>query len=328
MMEPSARLAHKITWNSSKHSYLTAVLLADRDLVDDCLRAYAYFRWVDDRVDDVNAGDVLEREAFIKRQQELISDFYSGKKPECLSPEEEMLADLVRHDRGTHSGLRSFINNFMTVIAFDGRRQGRRVSQAGLSAYTDCLALAVIDGLQYFINNAHSYPRTSDRTLAVVGAHVTHMLRDLRSDLPAGIINVPLEWRAGEEEWDLEGSEFTAWVKGQVEKARAHFSAGRKYIDSLSVWRCKLAGLWYCQQFEDILHTIEQDGYQLRSSYKGSGSKLQLLRMARTACQVMAEATVRACVPGVPSVAFPWQWNRRMVGRRITVIRRDSASTV
>ncbi len=51
MTNTTARLARRITWASSKQSYLTARLLADRDLADDCLRAYAYFRWADDRID-------------------------------------------------------------------------------------------------------------------------------------------------------------------------------------------------------------------------------------------------------------------------------------
>ena len=57
MITTTARLARSITWASSKQSYLTARLLADRDLVDDCLRAYAYFRWVDDMVDISLSGE-------------------------------------------------------------------------------------------------------------------------------------------------------------------------------------------------------------------------------------------------------------------------------
>jgi hypothetical protein len=37
-----------------------------------------------------------------------------------------------------------------------------------------------MDGLQYFIGNEHPYPKTMDRNLAVVGAHLVHMLRDTR----------------------------------------------------------------------------------------------------------------------------------------------------
>jgi hypothetical protein len=72
-MNATATLARSITWTSSKQSYLTARLLADHDLADDCLRAYAYFRWADDTI-DVALQSSEERTAFITRQQALIED--------------------------------------------------------------------------------------------------------------------------------------------------------------------------------------------------------------------------------------------------------------
>ena len=98
MTQSTARLARSITWASSKQSYLTARLLADRDLVDDCLRAYAYFRWADDMIDISLSGEAA-RTAFIERQKTLIDALYRGERPEDLSPEEAMLADLIAHDR-------------------------------------------------------------------------------------------------------------------------------------------------------------------------------------------------------------------------------------
>ena len=61
MITPSARLARSITWHASKQTYLTACLLADRNLVDDCLRAYAYFRWADDQIDVPAVIPVLQK---------------------------------------------------------------------------------------------------------------------------------------------------------------------------------------------------------------------------------------------------------------------------
>ena len=51
MSNVTATLARSITWASSKQSYIIARLLVDKDLVNDCLRAYAYFRWADDVID-------------------------------------------------------------------------------------------------------------------------------------------------------------------------------------------------------------------------------------------------------------------------------------
>ena len=180
-----------------------------------------------------------------------------------------MLADLIAHDRGPESGLRSFIRNFMAVIAFDAARRGHPVSRRELAAYTACLAKAVMDGLLYFIGNGHPYPRIPGSTLAVLGAHITHMLRDMLEDLPPGIVNIPAEDIAA---YDLPGRYSTAKRSAagcgrQVKEARRVFREGKRYIDSLDVLRGKLAGVWYCARFECVLNAIERDGYRLRLEY-------------------------------------------------------------
>ncbi len=282
MIATTARLARSITWASSKQSYITARLLADRDLADDCLRAYGYFRWADDQI-DIALSDNEERTAFILRQKSLIDKLYRGDRPGDLSLEEAMLADLIAHDRTPDSGLRSFIRNFMSVIEFDAYRHGRIPSRHELAAYTTCLATAVMDGLQYFIGNGHPYPKTHDRNLAVTGAHITHMLRDTLEDLSTGIINIPAEdlTARGLGIQDVNNEQFRLWVREQVELARYCFQQGKTYIDSLDVLRCRLAGVWYCARFECVLTAIEQDGYQLRADYPARHSFRVWLEMAR-----------------------------------------------
>jgi phytoene/squalene synthetase len=287
MTNPTAVLARSITWASSKQSYLTARLLADHDLADDCLRAYAYFRWADDRIDICLSGKD-ECIAFVERQKALINSLYRGESPQDLLPEEAMLADLIAHDRRANSGLRSFICNFMSVIEFDAYRKGRTASRHELAAYTTCLATAVMDGIQYFIGNEHIYPRTHDRTLAVTGAHITHMLRDMQEDLSTRLINIPAEdlEAYGIEIEDTSSESFRRWVRAQVEMARSCFREGKVYIGSLDVLRCKLAGVWYCARFECILKTIERDGYRLRAKYHDHQGWMTWLEMAGLGAEV------------------------------------------
>ena len=290
MVNASARLARSITWASSKQSYITARLLADPDLADDCLRAYAYFRWADDTV-DITLHTLEARTAFIARQKSLIDRLYRHEDVSDLSPEERMLADLIAHDRGLNSGLRSFIYNFMAVIEFDAYRRGRRISQRELAGYTACLGTAVMDGLLYFIHNGHPYARTPDRNLAVIGAHLTHMLRDTLEDLPAGFINIPSE-EIQAHQIDLQdpsSSAFREYVKGQVEQAEACFQAGMSYIESLDVLRAKLAGVWYCARFSCILKSIKRDGYVLRQDYPERKCIKTWLRMGFLALQVIVQ---------------------------------------
>jgi phytoene/squalene synthetase len=290
----SANLARSITWASSKQSYLTARLLADRDLVDDCLRAYAFFRWADDRIDICLSGKE-ECIAFIERQKNLINSLYHGRHPNDLLPEEAMLADLIAHDRTPDSGLHSFILNFMSVIEFDAYRKGSIASRHELATYTTSLATAVMDGLQYFIGNKHTYPRTHNRHLAVTGAHITHMLRDTLEDLSTGLVNIPAEDMEayGIDLEDLDSKQMRSWVHDQVELARFCFQEGKTYIDTLEVLRCKLAGVWYCARFEWILNAIERDGYRLRAEYHQRRALRIWLEMARRGVVVILKHFAR-----------------------------------
>jgi phytoene/squalene synthetase len=279
----SAALARSIAWKGSKQLYFISFLLADRDLVDDCLGAYAYFRWADDIIDLTLQADA-ERQVFIEHQRDLVRSLYAGHLPEQLTPEERMLADLIAGDRGPESGLRSFIDEFLWVLAFDARRDGVLVGRAELEEYTRRLAIAVMDGIQYFIGNRIAYPKPPERLLAVTGAHITHMLRDMRTDIAAGIINLPREdvEAQGIDPADSGSDAFRAWVKDKVAEARRLFRDGRGYIENLDVLRCKLAGIWYCARFERVLDTIERDGYRLRTEYhdrKEFGAWMEMIQL-------------------------------------------------
>jgi phytoene/squalene synthetase len=274
MSNNTAALARSITWAGSKQTYYTARLMVDRDLVDDFYRAYAYFRWADDTVDAPTSNDVssqsdAERISFIKRQRELIDCLYRHDRPDDLTPEEEMVADLIGHDRGDNSGLQSFIRNMLAIIEFDAYRKGRLISQDELTWYSDSLAKSVTDGIQYFVGNGFSYPASDERYLAAMGAHIAHLLRDTSLDTADGFINIPREYLEahGIGPEDMDSPPFRAWVRDRVEQAREYFREGKRYLDDLDVLRCRIAGYWYGARFEGVLDTVERDGYILRGEY-------------------------------------------------------------
>jgi phytoene/squalene synthetase len=268
MTNRSALLARSITCASSKQSFLTAKLMVDKGLKDDCYRAYGYFRWVDDIV-DVECVSRVERVAFMNRQLKLAETLYYGVSPVGLGPEEEMLADLIHHDHTNSPLLYSYITNFLAIIAFDADRKGHVITHAELDWYANTLGKAVTDGIQYFVCNGHPYPDSADRYAAATAAHITHMLRDYYEDIPDGFINYPRE-RLTENHKnapDMTQPEFKEWVQARVELARQLFSAGKIYLDSLPVLRCKIVGYWYCARFERILDQILADDYALRPVY-------------------------------------------------------------
>ena len=190
----------------------------------------------------------MDRVSFIERQLNLIDQLYRGEKPLGLCPEEEIIADLICGDRKENSGLQSFIRNFMRILEFDAHRKGNLIDEHELNWYSDCLGKAVTDAIQYFVCNGYPYPDSPDRYLAATASHITHMLRDLVSDLDDGYINIPGDYLEAKNihPEDIDTSVFQEWVQRQVELARKYFQEGKCYLDRLDVLRCKIAGYWYC----------------------------------------------------------------------------------
>jgi len=266
--EATATLSQSITRMSSKQTYYTGLLMVDRDLVSDFYRAYAYFRWSDDMIDTslLSSGEQID---FIKRQRDLINRLYNHDHPDDLTPEEEILADLIYYDKEENSGLQSFIRNMFAIIEFDSYRKDRLIRENELTWYTNTLAISVTDGLQYFVGNGSLIPASDTRYSAALGAHITHLLRDMIQDTQDGFINIPREYLEAHNinPNEVSTAPYIDWVRRRVELARAYFLEGKQYLDGLGVLRTKIVGDWYCARFESVLDTIERDRYILRSNY-------------------------------------------------------------
>ena len=280
-----ATLAAAMTRRASAQTYATIRLLADRDRAADAFRAYAYFRWVDDRLDDPTTPDA-ERAPFLARQQALLDGGYDGRRPADVCPEEALLADLIADDDEADSGLQSYLHHMMAVMAFDTARRGRLISTVELDGYTQSLATAVADALFHFIGHDRQPPRDPARYCAVRGAHIVHMLRDMMEDIDTGYVNTPVEFLAANgishapTAADLATPAFRAWVAARLRLARAEFAAGRAYLTGLRSRRCRLAGAAYLARFEYVAGLIERDGYRLRADYPERRTPAAALWMA------------------------------------------------
>ena len=276
--------AAAITHSASKQTYFTIRLLVDRDRVADAYRAYAYFRWVDDQLDQ-NGMSKHERLLFAGHQQALINRCYRGDWPRHASDEESMLVELIRSGRGERSGLWSYIQHMMTVMAFDAERRGHLISADELNGYTCNLATAVTEAMHYFIGHKCKSPRDETRYLAVSAAHITHMLRDTLDDVKAGYFNIPRE--VVEENHidprDVENDAYRKWIRDRLELARACFHAGRRYLVRVENPRCRIAGFAYTTRFESVLSAIESDNYHLRPAYPEYKSFASALMMGWSA---------------------------------------------
>ncbi len=283
---PESSLAASITRAASKQTYYTIRLLADRDLVEDAYRAYAYFRWVDDMLDGDRLS-VSDRLVFLNRQQALVQACYRSEWPRRPADEENMLVELIRDDREPHSGLQAYIRNLMGVMAFDANRRGRLISEAELDGYTHQLAVAVMEAIHYFIGHGCRTPQDERRYQAVEAAHITHMLRDTLDDIQAGYFNAPREMleahHIGPE--DVHSPAYRDWVRSRIDLARARFQGGSEYLRQVENRRCRLAAFAYVARFTGVLNAIEREEYRLRPAYpecKSWNSALSMIWSAMT----------------------------------------------
>jgi phytoene/squalene synthetase len=265
---PSQSLAASFTRKASKQTYYTIRWFVDRDRVADAYRAYAYFRWVDDVLDE-NHGSPSERFAFLHRQRSLLDACYQGQTRDDICLEESLLVDLVRHDAEKNSSLQSYLRNMMDVMAFDVGRRGRLIAGSELSDYSRLLAAAVTEAIFYFIDHDSPIPSGEDRYLAVTASHITHMLRDAYEDTEIGYFNIPREFLDlhAISPQDFETSAYQNWVRDRVQVAHRYFNAGRKYVAQCRSLRRRLVCCAYIVRFEWMLHLIERDNYRLRSDY-------------------------------------------------------------
>ncbi len=268
MKDNSRALSRSITRASSRQTYYTIRHLADGDLIDDGFRAYAYFRWVDDVIDQVLTSSQARLD-FVASQKDLIRRGFAGEPVAGASPEETIALDLIAGRKAEHNSLRSYLTNMMAVMEFDAGRRGRLIGAHELAAYTGWLARGVMDGLDYFIDHPNPYPAFPARDLAVAAAHIVHMLRDTQEDVQAGYINIPREiLEAGRISVDdVDSHAYRAWVRERVDLARGWFLAGKRYIGGLGSFRSRLAGYCYCARFEAMLQRIERDQFILQSDY-------------------------------------------------------------
>ncbi len=266
--QPDPLLAARITRNSSQQTYYTIRFLVDRGMTADAYRAYGYFRWLDDQLDQGGMAR-SEQMVIVERQKALIDYCYQGRQPFHLSAEETLLAELIRGDRENNSGLRAYIRNMMAVMAFDAERRGRLISGEELERYTRWLAVAVTEALHHFIGHRDRSPQCEVRYHAVSAAHITHMLRDTLEDAQAGYYNIPREYLEahGLDPQDVYSEAYRQWVQTRVELARESFRAGAGYLARVENPRCRLAGYAYMARFEGVLDAIQRDDYHLRAGY-------------------------------------------------------------
>ncbi len=276
-----------VTRAASAQTFFTIRWLVDPERREHAFQAYAYFRWLDDTLDSLETSPQARRSMLV-HQADLIDRAYQGERPEAHCAQERWMLDLIASEPERSTSLEQYVRRLMAVMAFDTERLGRRITGEELAHYSQDLAVGVTEAMHYFIGHDRPAPRRADRYQAVLGAHITHMLRDMIDDVRMGYYNMPREYlEANKLAVDAFASPpYRAWVRERVQLARNCFAAGSHYLAAVPCRRCRFAGFAYMRRFVHVLDVIEADGYILREKYADRSSLSASLALAARALQM------------------------------------------
>ena len=193
MNKKACKLASEITRKESFFAYQVCNLFFSKNRRDILLKYYAYFRWTDDQVDNITAP-LNEIQPFIKRQKILIASWYEGDTITPITIFEEMAFDAIQEDIRQGKQLRNMVVSFLDALDWDAQRKHKIINQKQLNRYSFLLGNSYAEGLLYGLGlNPLNPAYAIQKKLCGIAAHRAHMLRDLRTDIKIGYLNLPVE---------------------------------------------------------------------------------------------------------------------------------------
>ncbi len=251
--------AESITRKSTHFGYLLCKTFFKAETTLPLFQAYAYFRWLDDLVDQSN--DSKESLAsFMIRQKNLVTSWYNDESPQVSNLYETFIRETISHDKANELQLHSMIENFIEAIAWDVSRRYSIVSKHELGIYSLRLGRSYAEGLLFGLGMKSNNPNY-DIALDKCGsaAHIAHTLRDLSIDLNLGYINISCE---DMKLFDIDPLDPTLhgigkWVAFSVEKAEALFSEGKIYQKTFPTIKSRIVFDIVCSRYLSVLRRVK-----------------------------------------------------------------------
>jgi len=260
-------LVAQATATTKQHNptaYLLSNLLHDKGMTPIFCLVYAYFRWLDDYIDESGTESFLCRQ-MVASQKELLVEAYSDPRMSASSIRESMLVTVANFDKSRRMLLKTSIFDMFSALECDSYRRGTVVSSKELAQYSYWLGRSYTKALQACIAYPYEYPDHGYKYYAGVGAHITHIVRDLFEDLAMGYINISKEdiRRYSIDIRCPTATSLRAWTQKTVLSARKYLNWGKLYLNTLPIFRCRLMGYLYCSRYEMVLDAIEDANYDL-----------------------------------------------------------------
>jgi len=268
-------VAQRITQKESSTAYRLSKFLFNRGTSAIFCLGYAYFRWLDDLVDALDATkEVIQ--AIVEKQKTLIGKLYSNNiriNVYELNIYEQMLYYLVKHDITNDCYLHNYFMNMFHAIEFDSQRRYQVSPQTALDTYSNRLGGAYTRVLQAFTSWHQTKPQADDMVYySGFAAHKAHILRDFYTDISLGYYNISKESLA-EYGWSIDQLPYVDlrnWVYRTVKETYLAFRYGLDALKKVQNQRLRFLGYATCAQYIFVLEKIRRNDYHLRLSYKPS----------------------------------------------------------
>jgi phytoene/squalene synthetase len=234
-----------------------------------CL-CYAYFRWLDDKVDSSNISEP-EISHLINRQKRIIDSIILGSQEQIddLCASEQMLA-LLLIDKQNSRNLKKSVLEMLSAIEFDAERRHKVINKDALENYSRKVGGAFAEFLVNCISPSlvHVNP-IDDIRVAAYSAHRIHVLRDFYDDLKRGYINISKEElrKLGTQVDSLQEIDLRPWVRDRVQISSQEFQKSLPTISCIKNTKCRILGLFTSARYLVILEKIKFDGYILQKEY-------------------------------------------------------------
>jgi len=289
-------LVARATATTKRHNpsaYWLSNLLYDKGMTPIFCLIYAYFRWLDDYIDEPNTESFVCRQ-MVANQKELLVGAYCNPRMSVSSTPEAMIVSVIDYDKSRGMLLKTSIMDMIAALEWDTYRRGKVVSSKELAQYSWWLGRSYTKALQAFIAYPYKYPDHEYRYYAGVGAHITHIMRDFYEDLSLGYINISKE-DIRHYSIDIRcpiALSLREWAQKTVITARKYINWGKLYLSTLPIFRCRLMGYIYCSRYEMVLDVIEDADFDL------SMNRFESVRKGKYYWQAISNALTSPMIRG------------------------------
>lgn len=251
--------AEAVTRKSTLFGYLLCKTFFRAENTLPLFQSYAYFRWLDDFVDQSNDSQE-SLVCFVLRQKNLIASWYNGESAQASNSRESFIHATINYDKTNEMQLHSMITNFIEAIEWDVSRRYSIVSKNDLGIYSLRLGRSYAEGLLFGLGMKANDP-AYDIAMNKCGsaAHIAHILRDLSIDLNLGYVNISCEdmklFDIDPLDPSLHG--IGKWIAFSAEKAEALFSEGKIYQKTFPNIKSRLVFDIVCSRYLSVLRKVK-----------------------------------------------------------------------